>query len=143
MTSPDLSLVDQYLQALCQQGASDLLLTAGTPPRLRIDGVLAPMSDDVLSPEDTAKIVDGLLDVETHERFRTSTSRGSEWPKTSSDRRLSSSRSTAFSPQIVAAVATRTSRSWPSTVTSSCPSCDRLRSTMFISAMILMRLTSA
>ena len=60
-----------------------------------------------------------------------------------SERLLSSSRSTIFSPQIVAVVATRTSSARPSTSISIWPSCGRRRSTMFMSAMILMRLTSA
>ena len=49
---------------------------------------------------------------------------------------------THFSPQMVAVVATRTSTSLPSTVVVSWPSWGRRRSTMFIPAMILMRLTS-
>ena len=49
---------------------------------------------------------------------------------------------THFSPQIVATVATRTSTSLPSIVVVSWPSWGRRRSTMFIPAMILMRLTS-
>ena len=64
-------------------------------------------------------------------------SRGS-W---SSERLLSRSRSTAFSPQMVAVVATRTSRERSSTVASNWPSWERRRSTMFMSARILMRLT--
>ena len=47
-----------------------------------------------------------------------------------------------FSPQIVAVVATRTSSARPSTSMLNWPSCGRRRSTMFMSAMILMRLTS-
>jgi len=56
---------------------------------------------------------------------------------------LSSRRSTHFSPQMVAVVATRTSSAFPSTEVVNWPSCDRRRSTMFIPAMILMRLMSA
>ena len=60
-----------------------------------------------------------------------------------SERVRSSSRITVFSPQIVEVVETRTSRWRPSMFISSWPSCGRRRSTMFMSAMILMRLTSA
>ena len=59
------------------------------------------------------------------------------------DRLLSRTRSTQLSPQIVATVDTRMSISRPSTVIVICPSWGRRRSTMFISAMILRRLTSA
>ena len=48
---------------------------------------------------------------------------------------------THFSPQMVAVVATRTSISLSSTIVVNWPSCGRRRSTMFIPAMILMRLT--
>ena len=70
MTGPDLTLIDAYLQELCRRRASDLLLTAGSPPLLRIDGSLVVMDEPVLTASDTGKMVDGLLDAETHERFR-------------------------------------------------------------------------
>ncbi len=49
---------------------------------------------------------------------------------------------THFSPQMVAMVETRTSMLMPSTSVVSWPSCGRRRSTMFMPAMILIRLTS-
>ncbi len=60
-----------------------------------------------------------------------------------SARRLSRIRSTHFSPCTVDVVATRTSSGTPSIVASSWPSCGRRRSTMFMFAMTLMRLTRA
>jgi twitching motility protein PilT len=71
VTPPDLSLIDDQLQELCRREASDLLITAGSPPLLRIDGQLVALDEQSLTPADTAKIVDALLDVEMHERFRT------------------------------------------------------------------------
>jgi twitching motility protein PilT len=71
VTPPDLSLIDDRLQELCRRGASDLLLTAGSPPLLRIDGELVALDESPLTVADTAKIVEALLDVEMHERFRT------------------------------------------------------------------------
>jgi twitching motility protein PilT len=71
VTPPDLSLIDDRLQELCRRGASDLLLTAGSPSLLRIDGELVALDEAPLTVADTAKIVDALLDVEMHERFRT------------------------------------------------------------------------
>ena len=58
------------------------------------------------------------------------------------ERVLSRIRMTHFSPQIVATVATRTSTSLPSISVRNCPSWGRRRSTMFMPAMILMRLIS-
>jgi twitching motility protein PilT len=71
VTPPDSSPIDDYLQELWTRQASDLLLTAGSPPLLRIDGVLVRMNDRELTAADTAQIIDTMLDVETHERFRT------------------------------------------------------------------------
>jgi len=34
--------LQQLLKAMVEQGASDLHITTGTPPQLRIDGVLVP-----------------------------------------------------------------------------------------------------
>ena len=63
-------------------------------------------------------------------------------PNLKTDRVLSRIRMTQFSPMIVDTVATRTSTSLPSMLVVSCPSWGRRRSTMFMFAMILMRLTS-
>jgi twitching motility protein PilT len=71
MKAPDVGLIDDHLQHLCERQASDLLLTSGSPPLLRIDGALVATDDPVLTAADTAKIVDAMLDAETHERFRT------------------------------------------------------------------------
>jgi twitching motility protein PilT len=51
-------LID-FLLLAAQQGASDLHLTAGAPPMMRVAGVIKPVSEDaeVLSPEDTRRLV--------------------------------------------------------------------------------------
>ncbi len=43
----------QLLQVMIQQGASDLHVTAGTPPQLRIDGSLTPLRTPALGPVET------------------------------------------------------------------------------------------
>src|ERR1051325_7397169 len=40
-----------------QQGASDLHLTAGAPPMIRVAGAIKPLMEEVLSPEDTRRLV--------------------------------------------------------------------------------------
>ncbi|MCU0675386.1 MAG: type IV pilus twitching motility protein PilT [Myxococcota bacterium] len=56
MQSPDegprISL-RQLLQVMIQQGASDLHITTGTPPQLRIDGSLTPLRTPPLGPVET------------------------------------------------------------------------------------------
>jgi twitching motility protein PilT len=51
-------LID-FLVIAAQQSASDLHLTAGAPPMIRVAGVMKPISEDaeILSPEDTRRLV--------------------------------------------------------------------------------------
>src|SRR5260370_15527754 len=49
-------LID-FLVLAAQQGASDLHLTAGAPPMLRVAGVIQPLTEDPLSAEDTRRLV--------------------------------------------------------------------------------------
>ncbi|PYM14765.1 MAG: type IV pili twitching motility protein PilT [Candidatus Rokuibacteriota bacterium] len=50
-------------------GASDLLVTAHTPPLLRIDGDLQPVGTRPLMPDDTRHLVAGLLNETQREAF--------------------------------------------------------------------------
>src|SRR6266516_7496168 len=49
-------LID-FLMLAAQQGASDLHLTAGAPPMMRVAGVIQPLGEDPLSAEDTRRLV--------------------------------------------------------------------------------------
>ena len=49
-------LID-FLLLAAQQGASDLHLTAGAPPMMRVAGVIQPLSEEALSAEDTRRLV--------------------------------------------------------------------------------------
>src|ERR1700751_3761377 len=51
-------LID-FLVLAAQQGASDLHLTAGAPPMMRVAGVIKSVSEDaaLMSPEDTRRLV--------------------------------------------------------------------------------------
>ncbi len=51
----------QLLKAMIDKGASDLHITTGTPPQLRIDGELAPLRTDVLNPVDTKQLCYSIL----------------------------------------------------------------------------------
>ncbi len=50
MATPSLQ---QLLKAMIDKGASDLHITTGSPPQLRIDGDLVPLRTDALTPTDT------------------------------------------------------------------------------------------
>lgn len=49
--------MDRLLQACVTQGASDIHLTTGRPPVLRIDGQLRSLETKVLEPDDTAALM--------------------------------------------------------------------------------------
>ncbi len=51
----------QLLDALFERGASDVILSAGAPPTLRIDGQLVACDDQPLAPTDTDTMVRELL----------------------------------------------------------------------------------
>jgi twitching motility protein PilT len=49
-------LID-FLVLAAQRGASDLHLTAGAPPMMRVAGVMQPLTEEPLSAEDTRRLV--------------------------------------------------------------------------------------
>jgi twitching motility protein PilT len=51
----------QLLKAMIEKGASDLHLTTGSPPQLRVDGRLTPLRMDPLSPQDTKQACYSIL----------------------------------------------------------------------------------
>jgi twitching motility protein PilT len=64
-TSP----IDNYLSELWQRDGTDLLLTAGAPPMLRIDGRIERIASHPLRPEDMTRIVRGVLAGELWDQF--------------------------------------------------------------------------
>ena len=60
----------ELLSEMVERGASDLHLTAGERPKLRIDGDLADSrAEDVLHPEDTAALGRSMLSSDQRARF--------------------------------------------------------------------------
>ncbi len=53
--------INRYLQELWDRKGSDLLLTAGAPPWIRVDGRLVQLDEPPLTPEDTETIVHAVL----------------------------------------------------------------------------------
>jgi twitching motility protein PilT len=63
--------IDPFLSYLWDNGGSDLLLTAGAPPLVRIDGDLQPMEDsENLAPADVDAIIASVLPAEVSARFK-------------------------------------------------------------------------
>ncbi|MGH7291877.1 MAG: type IV pili twitching motility protein PilT, partial [Myxococcota bacterium] len=59
----------QLLKAMIEKGASDLHLTTGSPPQLRVDGHLVPLRMDPLSPQDTKQTCYSILTDAQKHRF--------------------------------------------------------------------------
>src|SRR5947209_7428979 len=64
------SRVDRYLEALWDVGATDLILTVGTPPLMRLNGDLQPFNqDEPLTANDTESILNAILTGQNREPF--------------------------------------------------------------------------
>jgi twitching motility protein PilT len=57
------------LQEMIEKKASDLHITAGVPPQLRVDGVILSTNHEVLTPDDTLRITYSVLNEEQQKRF--------------------------------------------------------------------------
>ncbi|RMG71849.1 MAG: type IV pili twitching motility protein PilT, partial [Nitrospirae bacterium] len=58
-----------FLKMMIQQNASDLHITTGSPPRLRIDGKLRPIDHPPLTPADTKALCYSILTDAQKHRF--------------------------------------------------------------------------
>jgi twitching motility protein PilT len=53
--------IHQLLKTMVEQGASDLHITTGTPPQLRIDGKMAPLKLPPLQAMETKQLCYSIL----------------------------------------------------------------------------------
>ncbi len=71
MVPIDVSAIDQYLEGMWGLGATDLHITAGAPPLVRVDGRLFPMPDRTpLRSEETAQVILSVLTEDLKQQFR-------------------------------------------------------------------------
>lgn len=62
--------IKQLLQLTIEKGASDLHIIAGIPPHLRVEGALAPVTNEpVLTPDAVGKFLKEILSAEQMERL--------------------------------------------------------------------------
>ncbi len=61
--------IHDLFDLVAQENASDLLISAGAPPILRIHGQLFRSRTDALTPEQTEKLIFDFLSDEQRERF--------------------------------------------------------------------------
>ena len=56
--------LEELLRIMVERGSSDLHVTAGSAPRIRVDGVLVPTEHEILDAEGAQKIIYSILDNE-------------------------------------------------------------------------------
>ncbi len=61
--------IDTLLRVMFEKGASDLHITVGAPPMLRIDGEMTPTEFEKLRPDDCQHIIYSILTDEQKEKF--------------------------------------------------------------------------
>jgi twitching motility protein PilU len=61
--------VSSLLKLMEQKKASDLFITAGLPPSIKVDGRMAPVTPTPLTPQDTAEIVAGMMTPAQRDEF--------------------------------------------------------------------------
>jgi twitching motility protein PilT len=61
--------LEELLHALMERKGSDLHITAGSPPRIRVDGDLVATEHGILNGEETQQIIYGLLDNDQIAKF--------------------------------------------------------------------------
>lgn len=59
----------QLLQTMVEKGASDLHITSGTPPQIRLDGRMVPMNHPPLAPAETKQLIYSVLTDAQKQRF--------------------------------------------------------------------------
>ncbi len=61
--------IEDLVQQLIERGGSDLHISAGAPPMIRINGRLIPTEAEILDPEQSRKVLYSILDNEQILRF--------------------------------------------------------------------------
>ena len=59
----------QMLQQMIEKGASDLHITTGSPPQMRVHGHLTPMNEPPLGPAETKQLIYSVLTDAQKHRF--------------------------------------------------------------------------
>src|SRR5262245_50332688 len=96
--------MDALLDVLWRSGGTDLIITVGTPPQIRVQGELVPVpGHQPLSGHDTDALLDGLLTLEQASGWDLSR----EYDFSFSWRELARVRGNAYSQRGTTAVALR------------------------------------
>ncbi|TWI58395.1 twitching motility protein PilU [Pseudomonas duriflava] len=60
---------DKFLRLMVEKGGSDLFITAGVPPSMKVNGRVLPVIKEPLSPEQTREIVLGVMNEQQRAEF--------------------------------------------------------------------------
>jgi twitching motility protein PilU len=61
--------IENLLRVMQEKGASDLFISAGVAPSIKVNGQVAPMSSNALSPEQTREVVFGVMNEQQRREF--------------------------------------------------------------------------
>ena len=61
--------LEELLRVMMERGSSDLHISAGSPPRIRVDGALVPTEHEMMDKESAQKIIYSVLDNEQIAKF--------------------------------------------------------------------------
>ena len=64
-----MAFIDRYLQKLVETGASDLHLSQGQPPKMRLHGAIRPIDDFILDGESLEKMLGEICDEQPFKRY--------------------------------------------------------------------------
>lgn len=70
MSEKEVSLLSTYLQTVLDEKASDLHLTVGSPPQIRVDGELKSLGDQILVPDVCERLCFSSLSKKQIEQFK-------------------------------------------------------------------------
>ena len=65
-----MSLVVKLLSMMLEQDGSDLFITSGFPPAIKIKGVMTPLSQHPLSAEDAQSITQSVMNDKQLKQFK-------------------------------------------------------------------------
>lgn len=64
-----MAVIDQYFKHLVESGSSDLHLSEGSPPKMRLHGAVSPIADGILEHETLKHMLAEICDPDAFERF--------------------------------------------------------------------------
>ncbi|MEG1259196.1 MAG: type IV pili twitching motility protein PilT, partial [Akkermansia sp.] len=64
-----MAIIDQYFRYLVHEGGSDLHVSEGQPPKIRVNGSVTPISEEILSGDSFRNMLAEICDVSAFEKY--------------------------------------------------------------------------